>query len=53
VTFLIPVFGVVWGVVFLDERLTIGALLGGAVVCVGMSLVLGLWKPFASAAEAR
>lgn len=44
VTFLIPVFGVMWGVVFLDERLTLGALLGGVVVCVGMSLVLGLWK---------
>ncbi len=42
-----------WGVVFLDERLTIGALLGGAVVCVGMSLVLGLWKRSDGAPQTR
>lgn len=40
VTFLIPVFGVMWGTVFLGERLTMGAIAGGAVVCVGMLLVL-------------
>jgi drug/metabolite transporter (DMT)-like permease len=40
VTFLIPVFGVLWGTVFLGERLTLGAILGGATVCMGMLLVL-------------
>lgn len=44
VTFLIPFFGVLWGALFLDERLTLGALAGGAMVLVGMTLVLGLWS---------
>lgn len=43
VTFLIPFFGVLWGAIFFDERLTIGAFTGGALVLVGMTLVLGLF----------
>lgn len=42
VTFLIPFFGVLWGALFLGERLTLGALAGGAMVLIGMTLVLGL-----------
>jgi drug/metabolite transporter (DMT)-like permease len=42
VTFLIPFFGVLWGAIFLGERLTLGALAGGAMVLIGMTLVLGL-----------
>ncbi len=42
VTFLIPFFGVLWGTLFLGERLTLGALGGGGLVLVGMTLVLGL-----------
>ncbi len=45
VTFLIPLFGVLWGAIFLGERLTAGALLGGAVVFLGMALTLGLIEP--------
>jgi drug/metabolite transporter (DMT)-like permease len=44
VTFLIPFFGVLWGAIFLGERLTLGALAGGALVLIGMTLVLGLYK---------
>ncbi len=44
VTFLIPFFGVLWGALFLDERLTLGASAGGALVLIGMTLVLGLYK---------
>jgi drug/metabolite transporter (DMT)-like permease len=47
VTFLIPFFGVAWGAIFFDERLTIGAIAGGALVLLGMTLVLGL-LPFKS-----
>jgi drug/metabolite transporter (DMT)-like permease len=43
VTFLIPFFGVLWGAIFFDERLTLGAAAGGALVLIGMTLVLGLW----------
>ncbi len=45
VTFLIPLFGVLWGVLFLGERFTVGAAVGGAVVLLGMALVLGLLAP--------
>lgn len=44
VTFLIPVFGVLWGAVFLHERLTIYTAVGGTMILVGMSLVTGLIK---------
>jgi drug/metabolite transporter (DMT)-like permease len=39
VTFLIPVFGVLWGVVFLDESITLGTVLGLAVILTGVVLV--------------
>jgi drug/metabolite transporter (DMT)-like permease len=50
VTFLIPFFGVLWGALFLGERLTWGAVAGGVTVLIGMTMVLGLWpkKPRAA-----
>lgn len=42
VTFLVPFFGVLWGAMFFGERLTIGAIAGGAMILFGMGLVLGL-----------
>lgn len=45
VTFLIPVFGVTWGALFFDERLTLGALAGAVLIFVGVALVLGLKWP--------
>jgi len=42
VTFLVPVFGVLWGVWFLDEVLTPQILAGAAVILVGTALALGL-----------
>ena len=38
VTFLIPVFGVFWGVVILDEQVTTRALAGGALILVAVWL---------------
>jgi len=40
VTFLIPLFGVLWGYVFLGEALTASMLAGGALVVAGTALAL-------------
>lgn len=42
VTYLIPVFGVAWGALFLGERVTPAMLGGGAVVLAGTALATGL-----------
>jgi len=39
VTFLIPAFGLLWGIAFLGESLPAGALLGGALIVGGTALV--------------
>jgi len=45
VTFLIPVFAVLWGWLFLHEGLTPQMLLGCAVILLGTSLTTGVLKP--------
>lgn len=45
VTFLIPVFAVVWGWMFLGEGLTLAMGLGCAVILLGTALATGLLKP--------
>ncbi len=42
VTFLSPVFGILWGTLFLSEPLTFSTLLGFAVILSGTGLVTGL-----------
>lgn len=42
VTFLVPVFAVVYGTVFMGERVTLSMLVGGAVVVCGTALSTGL-----------
>jgi drug/metabolite transporter (DMT)-like permease len=42
VTFLIPVFGTLWGVLFLSETVTWHTLVGAGIVLVGTGLVTGL-----------
>jgi drug/metabolite transporter (DMT)-like permease len=42
VTLLVPVFGMLWGVVFLGEPVTPGRLAGCAIILAGCSLILGL-----------
>jgi len=44
VTFLIPVFGVLWGAIFLDETMGWDALVGGLLVLTGIALTSGLLK---------
>ena len=42
VTFLIPVFGTLWGVLFLGETVDLVTVLGSMTILLGMALVLGL-----------
>jgi drug/metabolite transporter (DMT)-like permease len=42
VTLLVPVFGMLWGVLLLGEPLTAGRLSGCAIILAGCSLILGL-----------
>lgn len=43
VTFLIPVFGMLWGVLFLDEVVTADMLAGTVIILVGTALTTGVW----------
>jgi drug/metabolite transporter (DMT)-like permease len=42
VTLLIPVFGMLWGILFLGEHLTAGRVVGCAIILAGCALILGL-----------
>lgn len=42
VTFLIPVFAVIWGAIFLQEKVTITMLMGCGVILLGTALATGL-----------
>jgi drug/metabolite transporter (DMT)-like permease len=44
VTLLVPVFGMIWGAVFLGEPVTPGRLAGCAIILAGCSLILGLTR---------
>lgn len=41
VGFLIPVFGVLWGALFLHEHIGVQTVLGGAIVLIGTALITG------------
>lgn len=45
VTFLIPLFGMLWGVAFLGETITFTTVAGALTIFAGMALVLGLRIP--------
>jgi len=42
VTLLVPVFGMIWGILFLGEPLTPGRIAGCAIILAGCALILGL-----------
>lgn len=44
VAYLIPVFGIVWGVLFLQEIVTFSMLMGAALILFGVSLTTGMLK---------
>jgi drug/metabolite transporter (DMT)-like permease len=53
VTFLAPVFGTLWGILFLHEQLTWGSVLGFSIVLSSVSLVSGLTLGSFSAPRAK
>jgi drug/metabolite transporter (DMT)-like permease len=44
VAYLVPIFGVLWGMIFLSEQLTIGMWLGAALILLGVALTSGFIK---------
>ncbi|WNC69796.1 DMT family transporter [Thalassotalea nanhaiensis] len=44
VAYLIPVFGVIWGVLFLQEIVTLSMLMGAALILFGVSMTTGMLK---------
>lgn len=44
VTYLIPAFGLLWGSLFLNEKITANMLLGGGFILTGVALATGLLK---------
>lgn len=52
VTFLIPVFGILWGALFLDEAIGWHTITGSAIVLVGTALVTGFMPRFGRSATA-
>jgi drug/metabolite transporter (DMT)-like permease len=42
VTYLIPVFAVIWGAIFIDEKLTTNMVIGGAIILAGTALATGM-----------
>lgn len=44
VAYLVPVFGVLWGMIFLDEVLTPGMAIGAGLILLGVSLTTGIIK---------
>ncbi|MDE2400615.1 MAG: DMT family transporter [Burkholderiales bacterium] len=51
VTFLIPVFGMLWGSLFLDERVTHTMMASTAVIFLGTLLSSGAWSPLSPLQE--
>ncbi len=54
-TFMIPVFGVLWGHVFLNEQLSTGIFAGGALVLIASALVTGFnpWQKWLDVVDAK
>jgi len=53
VTFLVPVFGMLWGALFLDETITTRMFAGAATILAGTALTTGLLDPRRWLARAR
>jgi drug/metabolite transporter (DMT)-like permease len=44
VTFLIPIFGILWGALFLAERVSVGMAVACSIVLIGTALATGVVK---------
>lgn len=51
VTFLIPVFGILWGVLFLEEHIGANTIIGATIILLGTALVTGFKPRFARVAQ--
>ncbi|HEY8325098.1 MAG TPA: DMT family transporter [Ktedonobacterales bacterium] len=45
VTFITPIFGIIWSAIFLSEQITVGVVIGMAIIFVGVLLVMGVRLP--------
>ena len=45
VTYLIPAFAVIWGAMFIDEKLTMNMVIGCAIILIGTALATGILSP--------
>jgi drug/metabolite transporter (DMT)-like permease len=54
-TFMIPVFGVTWGHLFLGEQLSTGIFAGGAMVLLASALITGFnpWQKWLDVVDAK
>ena len=52
-TFLVPIFGTLWGALFLGEQITISTMAGCGVVLAGTALVTGVRLGTRSAESSR
>ncbi|WP_276307698.1 DMT family transporter [Alteromonas facilis] len=46
VAYLVPLFGVIWGAIFLSERLSLPVYIGGLCIIVGVALTNGFWERY-------
>jgi drug/metabolite transporter (DMT)-like permease len=46
VAYLVPVFGLLWGMIFLDEKITSNIIIGAVLVLCGLGLITGLFTRF-------
>jgi drug/metabolite transporter (DMT)-like permease len=53
VTYLVPAFAMLWGALFLGERITPAMMVGGLVILAGTALATGLLRPAAKAAASQ
>ncbi|MEW9799700.1 DMT family transporter [Alteromonas sp. CYL-A6] len=44
VAYLVPLFGILWGLVFLAEALSTQSMLGGVMILAGVALTTGVWR---------
>lgn len=42
VTYLIPIFGIIWGILFLNETITYWTIFGAILICLGVALTTGV-----------
>ena len=47
VAYLVPLFGILWGLILLDETMSLQTLVGGGLILSGVALTTGITRLFA------